>query len=304
MMKLKPNSNFDDYKQFVEQAIKNAIPLLGPSTPIREACQYALTNGGKRIRPIIVLLMADALKLNASVVPAALAIEYFHTASLVADDLPCMDDDDERRNHPSTHKKHGEAVALLVSYALIAAGYECLVANTKLLKSSALPHSSHGDQICVLALENATYNTGLSGATGGQFLDISPPDLEMQTLKDIIQKKTTSLFEVAFVFGWIFGGGSLDKLDEVKQLAAHFGMAFQIADDIDDVEQDAANNRKINMATAIGFDAAALMFHEEIKQYRLILNYLGVSSMGLNSIADMLEEKVLTEPKLNKGERF
>jgi geranylgeranyl diphosphate synthase type II len=287
-----PTFSLDHYRLLIEAEINRTISFLGPSSPLRDACEYALTNGGKRYRPIIAFLVAEALGLNAPVMPAALGVEFFHTASLVADDLPCMDDDDLRRDLPATHRQHGEATALLVSYALIAAGYESLAKNTALLKAGGLPHSELGDQICVIALENATYNTGLWGATGGQFIDLFPPNLELETLRNVIHKKTVSLFEVAFVFGWAYGGGALELLPKVKQLASHYGMAFQIADDLDDIKQDASNGHSVNLAAVVGMEKAVKMFHEEIHSYALMLKELGVATPQLLFLAETLKEKV------------
>ncbi len=165
----------DTYRKRIEAQIKDSILTLGNKTHLRDACEYALLNGGRRFRPVLVMMVADAIGKKADVSQAALAIEFFHTASLVADDLPCMDDDDERRQKPSLHKVYGETIALLVSYALIAAGYECLAKNAQALRQSNASFSHNSDRICTLALENATYNTGLQGATGGQFLDVFSP---------------------------------------------------------------------------------------------------------------------------------
>ena len=136
---------------------------------LRDACEYALSNGGKRFRPALVLMIAESLGHQADAMEAALAVEFFHTASLIADDLPCMDDDEERRDHPALHVKYDEATALLVSYGLIAGGYGCLARCAQILKSSNAPFAQEADRICVMALENSTFNTGLLGATGGQF---------------------------------------------------------------------------------------------------------------------------------------
>ena len=239
-------------------------------------------NGGKRFRPIIVTMVGDALKCTKDITPSALAIEYFHTASLVADDLPCMDDDDLRRNKPSVHKRYGESVALLASYALIASGYG--------LATSCVKNTGVSVDVGCAALESATSNTGLFGTTGGQFFDLQPPDLSLSTLRDIIHKKTVSLFEISFVFGWLFGGGDPKKLDLVKKLASHFGMAFQFADDIDDVDQDARNGRLVNVAGVFGLDVARSLLNKEIQGYHETLVKLGIDFKPLRDLVDQLAQ--------------
>lgn len=279
------------YKQRFEKALHHHIPLLGAKSHVRDACEYALLGGGKRFRPALVYMVSDALKKNVDISKAALAVEFFHTASLIADDLPCMDNDDERRNQPTVHKVYGETVALLASYALIASGYECLAKNAQDLKKSKAPFASHCDQICTIALENASYNTGLFGATGGQFLDVFPPNLDLPTLREIIHKKTVSLFEISFMFGWLYGGGNIDHCDEVKKAASHFGMAFQIADDFDDMAQDAKNGRKVNIPSVCGVQKAKKMFHEEIHRFKISLDKIGLSNSPLLSLIDIIDLK-------------
>lgn len=233
------------YHKQVEKALAHQI---WPAGSLGEACRYAVMNGGKRFRPSLVLMIAKALGQN-NVEEAALSIEYFHTASLVADDLPCMDDDDERRGKPAVHRVYGEGVALLTSYALITEGYACIA------KQAALPLQTK------LALENAAANTLL--ATEGQHLDLFPPDDDEKTILEALRKKTVSLFEISFVFGWIFGGGNLTDLPLVKKAAYHFGMAFQIADDIDDLRQDKRRPEIINLALKLGTDKARLQLDKE-----------------------------------------
>jgi len=152
-----------NYQDLINHKIRDSIPSLSSKNLLRDACEYALTNAGKRFRPALVMMMAKALDKKSDVTQAALAIEFFHTASLVADDLPCMDDEEERRQKPTLHKVYGEAATLLVSYALIAAGYACLVKNAEDIRAHSFSLSY--DQICSLALENAAHNTGLQGAT-------------------------------------------------------------------------------------------------------------------------------------------
>jgi geranylgeranyl diphosphate synthase, type II len=282
----------EPYKQFTEQLLHRNMSCLGPPSPLRDACEYALSNGGKRFRPALVLMIAKALNYQVDVSQAALAIEYFHTASLIADDLPCMDNDDERRNKPTVHKMFGESIALLATYALISAGYHCLVENGHAIKESKHPLAHQSDHLCVLALENASYNTGILGATGGQYLDIAPPALTEEAIRDIIYKKTVTLFEISFVFGWIFGGGDLAKLPLVKKAAFHFGMAFQIADDIDDMEQDLAHHHPVNLAIQCGKREALRMFHEEIRLFQDIQQSLELDSPDLLALVAYLHSLV------------
>lgn len=195
------------YRNQIDALIKNRLSLFGEKSPLREACAYALLSGGKRWRPLIVLVVADAIGKQADVSFAAMAVECFHTASLIADDLPSMDDDDIRRERPSVHKQFGEGVALLASYALIAIGFECIAKNVETIKSASAILANQSDLLGTLALQNAAFNTGLRGAVGGQLLDLTPPNLSLETLKEVIHKKTSSLFEISFVFGWLFGGG-------------------------------------------------------------------------------------------------
>lgn len=281
------------YQKLIETEIMNNISLLGDKTKLRDACEYALLNGGKRFRPALVLMISNALNLNADVTQAALAVEYFHTASLIADDLPCMDNDDERRNKPTSHKVYGEVVALLSSYALISAGYECIAKNSEILKNANLPFSKDADRIAVLAVQNASFNTGLSGATGGQYLDMFPKDQHLATLNEVIQKKTISLFEISFVFGWLFGGGDIQKLDEVKKAAAHFGMAFQIVDDIEDMQQDLDNHHKVNIAINFGKEKALEMVQDEVEKFFKVIENLGINPREFHEIAKLLVKRSL-----------
>lgn len=272
------------YQIIIESKIQENLPLFGPQTKLREACEYSLINGGKRVRPAVALMVSKALGLGGDVSHAALAVEYFHTASLVVDDLPCMDDDDERRCKPSVHKAFGEPMALLVSYALIAEGYGSIAKNTQSLKHSKAPHASYAETIGMMVLENAAYNTGMQGATGGQFLDLSPPDLSWPTLREIIHKKTVSLFEIAFVAGWLFGGGSPNQMNLVKKAASHFGTAFQIADDMGDVEQDQKNERQVNVAAIFGIEVAERIHRDEVEGYLSVLKELNIYTPDLSTL--------------------
>lgn len=262
------------YRAQIEEALKAFVDQMGQENRLQEACKYALFNGGKRLRPILVAMIADGLNLGANVIPAALSVEFFHTASLIADDLPCMDNDDFRRNRPSLHKMFGESTAILASYALIAEGYGGVYRNGK----------GHAER-ALICLEAATRCAGIRGATNGQFLDLFPPDYTLETVKKVIYQKTVTLFEISFLFGWVFGGGSLQKLEEVKEAALHLGMAFQIADDLIDDAQD----MRINMVSAIGKTKTAQLFEEEISGFVNSLKILGLWNISFQEVVAWLE---------------
>ncbi len=273
----------------IEDKIRAYLPLLGEEGPLREACGYALLNGGKRFRPALVSLVAKALHSKADVSFAGLAVECFHSASLIADDLPCMDDEEERRGKPVLHKVYNEATAILATYTLIAAGYDCIARAGETLGASDVAYCKRSDKITLEALKCVTDNTGILGASGGQHLDLFPPDLSEETIKKIIKRKTISLFEVAFVFGWLFGGGDMNRLDEVKALSSHFGMAFQIADDLGDIVQDGENGCQINFALLFGKEKAVALFEKELEGYKDLLKKLKIDSVELLAIADFLK---------------
>jgi geranylgeranyl diphosphate synthase, type II len=281
-------SHFFYHRDRIEQEIAKSISQFGDKTKLRDACEYALTNGGKRFRPLIVLMVAEALGNGLNVYEAALSVEFFHTASLIADDLPCMDNDDERREKPSLHKVYGETIALLASYALITAAFDRIHRNAKVMKEAGVPYKDFSDRACVLALETATHCAGIVGATGGQFLDIFPPTLSLDVVKQVIYKKTVTLFEVSFVFGWLFGGGDIYKLELVKKTAYHLGMAFQIADDLGDMVQDEKKQREISMARLVGKERALLLFDEEMRSFEKSLRELGIFTPSFQKMSDML----------------
>ncbi len=281
-------SHFFFHRDKIEQEIARSILSLGEKTKLRDACEYALTNGGKRFRPLIVLLVAEGIGNGLNVSEAALSVEFFHTASLIADDLPCMDNDDERRDKPSVHKVYGEAIALLASYAMMTAGFEKIHRNAAIMRDAGAPFSQYSDRACTVALECATHSAGILGATGGQFLDLFPPNNNLETVKQVIYKKTVTLFEVSFVFGWVFGGGDISKLERVKRAAYHFGMAFQTADDLGDMQQDEMKQREISIARLIGKERALALFEEEMRFFRKDMQELSLLTPSFDKMCDML----------------
>jgi geranylgeranyl diphosphate synthase type II len=290
-------SHFFFHRDKIEKDIAKSIACLGDKNTLRDACEYALTNGGKRYRPLIVMMVAEALGHGLDVSEAALSVEYFHTASLIADDLPCMDNDDERRNKPTAHKVYGETIALLSSYALITAAFEKIHKATVILHNAGSAFSENANRAGMIALECASYCSGIKGATGGQYLDLFPPSATLEAVKDIIEKKTVTLFEVAFVFGFVFGGGDLSLVEDVEMLGYHLGMAFQIADDIEDLMQDDKHPKNLSMAKLVGIERSFVLFEEYMG---LLVEKLKSLKLYTPSFAKMTEMLLVTTRALKK----
>lgn len=281
------------FQQKIEKSLKKALESWENNSKLTSACIYAIQNGGKRYRPLVVQLVAEALGKNAEVLEAALAVEFFHTASLIADDLPCMDNEEKRRGKPAIHKQFKESVAILASYALISLGYEYIYRNTQTLQTASLSFSSKAEKILALSIQIVTQAAGLQGAPYGQFLDLYPPNQEISTLEEMIHKKTGTLFEISFGLGWLFGGGDFDHLPEIKKAAKCFGMAFQIIDDLQDQKEDII---RFNLVQQLGSLKAIEYAEKNILLFEESMKSLGIYSSYFQKLLSLLQEKI---PKPN-----
>lgn len=226
------NARYATYQQMVEQALDRAIPIQHADWPeqtmpkmLGDAMRYSLLAGGKRLRPV--LLLAAYNLLHNDVMPAlpfAMAVEMIHTYSLIHDDLPAMDDDDLRRGKPTSHKVYGEAMAILAGDALLNMAYETMA------------HSGHANALAALAQIAA--RAGGRGMIAGQTADIAmegkPADEHM--LRYIHQHKTADLIAAALLGGLALAGANHKQLALGEQYSLHLGLAFQIVDDLLDLE--------------------------------------------------------------------
>ena len=198
-----------------------------------EPLRYALFGGGKRFRPLMVLAAYEALAENPEdltpALPLAAAIELVHTYSLVHDDLPSMDDDDERRGRPTLHKKWDEAMAILVGDALLTEAF--------LLVTEA-PLSDH---VCRDVNRRLSGASGYRGMVGGQVADIqwSQSDWGMDELLRLHAMKTGALITFAAEAGALAAGATDDQVNTLSAIGKAVGLAFQLADDVLDEEEDA-----------------------------------------------------------------
>ena len=219
------------YRAEVDAALDQALPSVeARPSHLHEAMRYAVLSGGKRLRPVLCLAAAEVVggHRRKALYPA-MALEVLHAYTLVHDDLPCMDDDDERRGKPTCHVTYGEGLAVLAGDALQTLAFE-LVA-----RAEAPPPYGPTDLVMVLAGA-----AGSTGVVGGQVEDIAAenrrPDLE--TLSFVHDHKTADLFRAAMRLGVISGGGTPAELDAATAYGLALGRAFQITDDLLDAGEE------------------------------------------------------------------
>ena len=246
-----------DRRAEVDAALATVLPRPPECPlPVSDAMQYSLTAGGKRLRPILCLASADAVGgRREHALPAACAIELIHTYSLIHDDLPAMDDDTMRRGRPTLHVVAGEGMAILAGDGLLTEAFGLIARQP----SSTDPVVVERKLRVVAVIAAAA---GATGMVGGQALDLAcvtpgadgrlAPPLEAEALTTMHAKKTGALIRGSAVAGAIMGGGSPAQIDAIDTAAAELGLAFQIVDDILDVEGASAA-----LGKTAGKDAAA-----------------------------------------------
>lgn len=220
--------------QAVNAELDRLLPVSdSPDSRVHEAMRYATLDGGKRLRPFLVMQSASLFNVaESSAIRVASAIEMIHCYSLVHDDLPCMDDDDLRRGRPTCHKKFDEATALLAGDALLTKAFEVLVNP-----------ATHADPAvrCELVADLA-HASGGQGMVGGQMIDLQAHELNLDVagITRLQQLKTGRLFSFSCEAGAVLGKAHGELRLALRNYAHDLGLAFQIADDILDVEGDVA----------------------------------------------------------------
>ncbi len=227
--------SFEDYKELVEEHLMDFIPEVDhKSITLYESMKYSLTAGGKRIRPVLLLAACDFCGGNVEeALPYACAIEYIHTYSLIHDDLPCMDDDDLRRGIPTNHKVYGEAMAVLAGDGLQSAAFEAMNRDMILYFDNADALKKR-----IKASYEISRGSGCRGIVAGQVADMEAMDksFSKEMLDYIHLSKTAALIVAAVRAGAYLGNPDSETLDNLTIFAESLGLAFQIRDDILDVE--------------------------------------------------------------------
>ena len=217
----------------VDDALEGFLPPVETYPPlIHEAIRYSVMSGGKRLRPALVMASAEAVGGDpARVLPAACSLELIHSYSLVHDDLPAMDDDDFRRGRPTCHKVFGEAAAILAGDALLTLAFGVL-AECKGVRADHIAR----------VLGEVAFAAGSRGLIGGQVVDTLSSDEEIdgRTLEYIHRHKTGALYRASVRAGAILAGAADRQLTALTGYAEHLGLAFQIKDDILDIEGNEA----------------------------------------------------------------
>lgn len=255
------------FEKYMEETVSDRSDGVPPE--LFEAMEYSLCAGGKRLRPTLCLAAAERCGVPVGdALPMALGLEMLHTATLIHDDLPCMDDDDMRRGMLSNHARFGETIAVLAGDALL---IEAFAFPAKYLRN--IP-----SQNVVRALQIFADAAGSSGVCGGQVIDMRPekgrgdPDY----VRRVAALKTGELIKAAVLSGAVLGTTDETILESYACYARHLGSAFQIIDDILDVTSTAEElgktpgkdkeQGKLNHVTAYGMDMALKMAQEESRK--------------------------------------
>jgi len=234
MVKFDIKSYLKEKRELIDSYLESYFSI--PSEPfvLHEAMRYSLFAGGKRIRPILALASYEACGGNPKdIVPYATALELIHTYSLIHDDLPSMDNDDLRRGKPTNHKVFGEAMAILAGDALLTEAFLILSNN---LHSSSLKPSD-----LIKIIREVSLASGVHGMVGGQAMDIFSENIEpdKDTLNFIHLHKTAALITASVRMGAILANIKEKKLKALTEYGTGIGLAFQIIDDILDIEGNA-----------------------------------------------------------------
>lgn len=268
----------EEKKKIVESSL---IELLGNyrgkyPEKLAEAMEYAVMNGGKRIRPILMYMICDLFEKNNcksydKIKEIAAALEFIHCYSLVHDDLPAMDNDDYRRGKLTVHKKYNEAIGVLVGDALLTEAFG-IIANSKSL----------GDKNKVEIISKLSEYAGFSGMVGGQFVDMESENkkVEIDTLKYIHAHKTGKLLTAAIELPMIALDIESEKHEKMIEYSKLLGIAFQIKDDILDIEgnfeeigkkSNDMENEKTTYPSIFGLNESKRLLQEYLEKARKII---------------------------------
>lgn len=276
----------------VESALAGYTELEGVPDSLADAVRYSLLGGGKRLRPLLVLTAAEACGCDyRRAMPAACAVEMIHTYSLIHDDLPAMDDDDLRRGRPTCHKVYGEALAILAGDALLTLAFEVLARHTNPPEAAA--------RCCAVLAEAA----GAAGMVGGQVDDLAAEQGggTLEILESIHARKTGAMLLVSLRLGALCATADEVKTHALIEYGRRLGLAFQIADDLLDVQGDEAtmgkrvkkdsDRHKLTFPAVLGVEESRRRAETLIDEACAALIPLGQRAESLEQIARYVVER-------------
>jgi geranylgeranyl diphosphate synthase type II len=280
------------YKNIVDEYIPKSIINNYTNTIIKNSCFYALNNG-KRLRPIIIISLINPNNLKNNIdayLDCALSIEFIHCASLIIDDMPCMDNDDYRRDQYSLHKYTDETIAQICAMCLVTSALKSLLKGLDILQYKC------DDKIKLFS--ELINDISIDGIIDGQFNDIllskNKIDKNTSTIKNIIDKKTGTLFELTFVLGYILN--NLDKnvdektIHDMRKIGKYFGRCFQIYDDICDKDTD--KNNSANYLLHHGKNKTKQDFCKYMNLYKKILKKYKMLNPCIKQITHFLGHEI------------
>jgi farnesyl diphosphate synthase len=282
----------------VEAALQQWVPADAPAG-LGLAMRYGVLDGGKRVRPLLVLAASQAVHgLREAAMRAACAVELIHAYSLVHDDMPCMDNDVLRRGKPTVHVQFGEAQAMLAGDAMQALAFEVLTPEGSTSESGVPPDLQA--RLCSLLARSA----GHAGMAGGQAIDLASigQPLNEHALRDMHHRKTGALLQASELMGAACGRASSDQWAALADYGDALGLAFQVVDDILDVTQASStlgktagkdlDNNKPTYVTVLGLDAARRHANELRDKAQAALARSGLPDAAwLSLLADKVVER-------------
>lgn len=279
----------------IDQVLSECVPDVTVDPPsIHQAMRYSLFAGGKRIRPVLAMAAAGAIENSPSGAEhAAATLELVHTYSLIHDDLPALDNDDLRRGRPTCHKVFGEAMAILAGDALLTLAFEVL---------SRL-HAVRAERKIRLVEELSRAAGTVGGMIGGQVKDLEGEHQEPTAalLDSIHRAKTGALLRASVRMGGIYAGATERELAALSRYGEHIGLAFQIIDDVLDVEESSEAlgktagkdkaQQKITFPAVYGLDRSRQMAEQERLAAHSLLAIFGGRAERLRQIADFIVQR-------------